>query len=123
MKKTLLIILFCLLSLSLIFAEANDQKIYSVDSTVYKNIVKLYLATGHAMPSTTGPWSGDELTKMLEKLDADSIPEYLSATYESVVEELGVEPEKQFDGGAMELSGSISLDIYAHTYKIGRAHV
>ena len=116
MKKTLLIILFCLLSLSLIFAEANDQKIYSVDSTVYKNIVKLYLATGHAMPSTTGPWSGDELTKMLEKLDADSIPEYLSATYESVVEELGVEPEKQFDGGAMELSGSISLDIYAHTY-------
>ncbi len=116
MKKTLLVMIFCLLSLSLSFAEANDQKIYSVDSTIYKDIVKLYLATGHAMPSTTGPWSGDELTKMLEKLDATSIPEYLSATYESVAEELGVEPEKQFDGGAMELSGTISLDLYAHTY-------
>ncbi len=116
MKKTLLVMIFCLLSLTLIFAEANEQKIYSVDSSVYKDIVNLYLATGHAMPSTTGPWSGDELTKMLEKLDATSIPEYLSATYERVVEELEVEPEKQFDGGAMELSGSINLDIYAHTY-------
>lgn len=55
MKKTVSLVIFFCLALSLVFAEANDQKIYSVDSTMYQNLVKLYLATGHAMPSTTGP--------------------------------------------------------------------
>ncbi len=116
MKKTVSLVIFFCLALSLVFAEANDQKIYSVDSTMYQNLVKLYLATGHAMPSTTGPWSGNELEKMLAKIDKNSIPEYLTDTYETVAQELKVQPSTQFEGGGMELDGTISLDIYAHTY-------
>ena len=116
MKKLVSILILLCLTLNLTFAEVNDQKIYSVDSDVYKDIVKLYLVTGHAMPSTTGPWSGDELANMVNKLEASEIPSYLTSTYESVVEELNVQPNTQFEGGGMELNGTISLDLYAHTY-------
>ncbi len=116
MKKTISLVLVFCLALSLVFAEANDQKIYNVDSTIYQNIVKLYLATGHAMPSTTGPWSGNELAKMLTKIDENSIPTYLTETYNAVAQELNVQPSLSFEGGGMELDGTISLDIYAHTY-------
>ncbi len=116
MKKLVSILLILCLGFSLIFAEANDQKIYSVDSDIYQNIVKLYLTTGHAMPSTTGPWSGNELAKMLAKLDKNEIPTYLMKTYESVAQELKVQPSTQFEGGGMELDGTLSLDLYAHTY-------
>lgn len=101
MKKLVSILLVLCLGFSLIFAEANDQKIYSVDSDIYQNIVKLYLATGHAMPSTTGPWSGNELAKMLAKLDENEIPTYLTKTYESVAQELNVQPGTQFEGGVV----------------------
>ncbi len=116
MKRFLFIPLFCFLSLCLIFAETNDQKIYSVDSSIYNDIANLYLATGHALPSTTGPWSGDELAKMLNKLDAENLPSYLISTYERVQQELKGQPSTQFEAGAMELDGTLSLDIYAHTY-------
>ena len=101
MKKIVSILILLCLTLNLTFAEVNDQKIYSVDSDVYKDIVKLYLVTGHAMPSTTGPWSGDELANMVNKLEASEIPSYLTSTYESVVEELNVQPNTQFEGGVV----------------------
>ncbi len=116
MRKTASIILLLCITLSLVFAASNEQKIYSVDSSVYKNMVKLYLATGHAMPSTTGPWSGDELIKMLNVIDINSVPEYLKETYDSLQEALTAEPGFQFMGGGMELNGILNLDLYAHTY-------
>jgi hypothetical protein len=99
MKKTALIVLLLGLTLSLIFAASNEQKIYSVDSSVYKNLVKLYLATGHAMPSTTGPYSADELIKMLNVIEENSVPEYLKDVYANVQETLYAEPSLQFAGG------------------------
>ena len=99
MKKVASIVLLLCITLSLVFATSNEQKIYRVDSTVYKDMVKLYLATGHAMPSTTGPWSGDEIIKMLNVIDVNSVPDYLEDVYENVQEALGLEPGFQFTGG------------------------
>ncbi len=101
MKKTASIVLLLCIAMSLVFASSNAQKIYSVDSSVYKNMVKLYLATGHAMPSTTGPYSGDELVKMLNIIDQNSVPEYLKDVYENVQEALYEEPSIQFAGGVL----------------------
>ena len=116
MKKILSVVLFLFLALSVVTAATNSQTIYSVDSAVYQKIAKLYLATGHALPSTTGPWSGDELLKMVDKLDENSIPSYLASEYEDVKAELSGDASISYDGGAMEFDGFLNLDIYAHTY-------
>ncbi len=114
MKKILAVLVLIFLLLPGIFA--NSQKIYRVDSSIYRKITKLYVLSGHALPSTTGPWSGDELEKMLKKLDRDEIPSYLLPLYEEAEAELSSEPSLVFNGGAMEWDGTLNGDIYAHTY-------
>ncbi len=116
MKKICSVILFLSLVLCLLSAGNNDQTIYSVDSALYQKIVKLYIAQGRAVPSSTGPWSGDELRKMVDTLSISSVPSYLASTYEEVKNELEKEPSISFNGGAMEIGGTLSLDVYAHTY-------
>ncbi len=116
MKRTICILLSILLSLSLFAGGANSQKIYSVDSSVYKDITTIYIVTGHAAPSTTGPWSGDELEKMVSALNLNSIPEEYKEIYDRIIAELGVEAEYNLDGAAMNLDGYLNLDIYVHTY-------
>lgn len=116
MKKIGSVMLMLALVLCLLSAENNDQTIYSVDSALYQKIVKLYIAEGRAVPSTTGPWSGDELKKMVDSLDSASVPAYLASIYEEVKDELDGEASINFNGGAMEFDGTLSLDIYAHTY-------
>ncbi len=116
MKKIVCIVLFVLLTVSIVYATANDQKIYSVDSTIYKDITKVYLATGHALPSTTGPWSGDEMKKMMDGINREDVPQYLISTYDSVMDELDSEADFDLGGSAMSLSGYLNLDLYAHTY-------
>lgn len=119
MKKICSVIMLLSIVLCLLSARNNDQTIYRVDSTLYQKIVKLYMAQGRAVPSSTGPWSGDELRKMVDVLESDSIPSYLASTYEEVKNELEKESSVSFNGGAMEIGGTLNLDIYAHTYAGG----
>lgn len=115
MKRTLCILLLLFLSFAL-FAGTNSQKIYSVDSSVYRDISTIYLVTGHAMPSTTGPWSGSELEMMISAIKKDSVPESYKTTYEKILSELGKSADFDFDGVSMNLDGYLNLDLYAHTY-------
>ena len=116
MKKIICTVLFVLLTLSFVCATSNDQKIYAVNSVVYKDITKIYLATGHALPSTTGPWSGDELRKMMDGINREDVPSYLTSVYDSITDELNDEPDFNLGGSAMSLDGYLNLDLYAHTY-------
>lgn len=116
MKKLLSVFLLLSLVLCLLSAQNNDQTIWSVDSTLYQKIVKLYIAQGRAVPSSTGPWSGDELRKMVDALDSAAVPSYLASAYEEVRNELDKTSSFTFNGGAMDLDGTINLDIYSHTY-------
>ncbi len=116
MKKLISVILLSVLTLAFLTAGANDQKIWAVDSVVYKNITRIYLSTGHALPSTTGPWSGDELKKMMERVKRDDVPLYLQSVYDSIIEELNLESDIDLGGSGMSLDGYLNLDIYAHTY-------
>ena len=56
MKRIVAVAMVLLVVFSSAFA-VNNQKIYSVDTEIYKTISQIYVMTGHALPSTTGPWS------------------------------------------------------------------
>lgn len=118
MRKCLLALVSLVLVCGLAFAATNSQKIYSVDSDVYKDISTIYVLTGHALPSTTGPWSGDELSKMIEAIDRDEVPSYLQGTYDNVIETLGAKADLEFNGGAMSFNGTVNLELYFHTYDV-----
>ncbi|MGI6466236.1 MAG: hypothetical protein ACOXZZ_01365 [Sphaerochaetaceae bacterium] len=83
MKKVLIIVLSVLLFLSPLFSQ-NLQKIHPVNSEVYEIITYLYIESGLALPSTSGPYSADELLKMLDKIDRSSFSGYPLKLYDEV---------------------------------------
>ncbi|MBP5163031.1 MAG: hypothetical protein ILP16_08655 [Spirochaetales bacterium] len=115
MKRFLAAALVVLLVSSAAFA-ANNQKIYSVDTELYKTINQIYILTGHAEPSATGPWSGDELLKMYEAIGRDNVPDFMLEKYDAALKELGAARQIEFKGGATEFSGTLDLELYVHTY-------
>ncbi|MDR2149980.1 MAG: hypothetical protein LBO67_04025 [Spirochaetaceae bacterium] len=90
------------------FAQ-NYQKIHAVDSPVYRAITALYIAHGMALPSTTGPWSEDELLLMLNRLDPEKLKADEHATYNFVSETL----LKQ--SSSLDFSLHLNLEAYGHT--------
>ncbi|HEY9054839.1 MAG TPA: hypothetical protein VIO60_08470 [Rectinemataceae bacterium] len=92
MKKIASVCLFALMAAISAFGldvPGNLQKIYPVDSEVYEAIRYLYIDQGFALPSTTGPWSGDELAGMLERIDPAKLEGGAKATYEFALSSLG----------------------------------
>lgn len=83
MKKILACILVLMISLSLFASSDAGQKIYSVDSEIYEDIKILSVVTGHALPSGTGPWSGNELSVMLNRINEEEVPSEMRGLYES----------------------------------------
>ncbi|PKL22784.1 MAG: hypothetical protein CVV48_01065 [Spirochaetae bacterium HGW-Spirochaetae-4] len=112
MKKTLILVFGILFCISLLFAgstSTNVQKIHSVDSDVYEAILYLYIAEGYALPSTAGPWSADELLKMLARVDRYKLNRGATATYEYVLKAL------EEDSKAVKFGLDIALEGYYHT--------
>lgn len=114
MRRFSTVFLVLLLSLAAAFA-ANSQKIYSVDTDIYRTISQIYVLTGHALPSTTGPWSADELLSMYEAIDRNDVPAYMQQKYDNALAELTAEQ------GVMKFSGTINTELYVHTYDVQAA--
>jgi len=111
-KKILLILGAALLLLGVpVTAQGsqNLQKIYPVNSDVYEAITLLYISQGYSLPSTTGPWSGDELLMMLSRVDRAKLSGSLMETYDFAKASLG-EGRK-----AVKFSLKTSLEAYYHT--------
>ncbi|GHU30807.1 hypothetical protein FACS1894172_04680 [Spirochaetia bacterium] len=88
---------------------ANHQKIYPVNSEFYQALKFLYISNGLPLPSTTGPWSGDELLLMLYRLDPDKLQQVELKTYDFIEKELTQDhPYFNFDG-------HVNVEMYAHT--------
>ena len=117
MKRTIAILAVLLLALAAASA-VNNQKIYSVDTDIYRTISTIYVLTGHALPSTTGPWSADELLKMYEAIDRNDVPPYMKAKYDSALAELVPGDQIVFRDGSVEFSGTADLELYFHTYNV-----
>ena len=115
MKRFLAVLIIVALAIGSVFGT-NNQKIYSVDTDLYKTISQIYVLTGHALPSATGPWSADELLKMYENIDRSDIPSFMLGKYDAALEELDKSASIEFKGGAMEFDGTLNLELYVHTY-------
>ncbi|AEC02682.1 hypothetical protein [Parasphaerochaeta coccoides] len=111
MKKKITLVCACLLlAMQVVFsAGSGNQKIYPVDSEVYEAISHLYIAQGLALPSSAGPWSGDELSRMLEKIN----PARLEGTYKTIYDfaagELGEKAK------IVRFGLDAAVEAYAHT--------
>ncbi|MDR1908650.1 MAG: hypothetical protein LBQ35_01915, partial [Spirochaetaceae bacterium] len=87
----------------------NNQKVYPVDSGVYEAIRLLYLSRGLALPSTSGPWSGDELLLMLRRIDAARLTPGERAAFDYAEALLALRR------GTLHFSGALNLEAYGHT--------
>ena len=73
MKKNWIWIAVCICLGFSLGARDNEQKIYPVDDPSYKMIVDLYRLQGLALPSSSGPYCGAELSSMLDRIDITSL--------------------------------------------------
>jgi hypothetical protein len=108
-RGALVVALFIALNAAPLFAQDNHQKIYPIDSEVYQAIKALYISQGLALPSTTGPWSGDELLRMLDRLDTSALRNGEQAAWDYALSELAP-PKKNFT-----FTGILTAEAYAHT--------
>ena len=116
MKRITLIALIALLCVGFMFAETNNmQKIFPTTSDEYKAISYLYLIQGHSLPSTTGPWSADELAKMLEVLDFNALNDVQKDLYVSVSSSVYARPKADWNKVGFNFNGSFNLEGYFHT--------
>lgn len=112
--KTNLVLLF-LLFFSLNLGASNNQKIYPLESSVYRHITNLYLLQGKALPSTTGPYSQDELLMMFEKINYKSLPtESERELYQKAAKILNLTPNQSGNFG-YDLSLAFNAEAYVHT--------
>ena len=98
----------------------NDQKIWSVDCEEIKILRYLFIATGHALPSSTGPWNTDEMKLMLSKLDGEEAlnTEFLNSLYDKVYSSLYKNPKFILENDlAIDLNLAANPEIYVHTNK------
>ncbi len=111
MKKTALVLLSLLTLIFPLFSLTNSQKIYSVDDPVYGYIRDLYLLEGLSTPSTTGPWSGSELERMLEILDRASLSEVSAGLYDRAFEIIKADSSEP----VFSLGLDIHEELFIHT--------
>lgn len=108
MKRILVLLFVMMLSISL-FASVNGERIIDVNSPIYRAVKSLYISQGHALPSTTGPWSESEIEHMLSLLDTESMSSSDKETLYYIRSELSHEEE------LFAFSGEINLETYLHT--------
>ncbi len=110
MKKLASCIFLGLIFASIVCATSlTGQKIYPINSEVYEAITYLYISQGMALPSTSGPWSGDELSRMLEKIDESRLDKSYSDIYQFAKNKLAA-PARTVRFGL-----DASVETYIHT--------
>ena len=113
--KNILIFLtgLCFILMQIPAAGGNMQHIIAVHADVHEAITHLYIQQGYALPSSSGPWSADELMKMLEKLDREVLSpsqvKMFDYVHQTLTEHL---PEK----GDQTVLASFGLDLAAEAY-------
>ena len=96
MKKTAIFLSALLLLLSSLSAYTNRQRIISVDSPAYKAVENLYILAGKSLPSSSGPWSEDEMTLMFDRIDYESLSQTGKSLYDYIYSIVVSEPGLQY---------------------------
>ena len=116
MKKIIIVMLSVSLCLASLSAYSNSQRIISVDSPAYRAMENLYILSGLSLPSSSGPWSEDEMLLMLSRIDRSSLSLAGAALYDYVESIVVSDPcVKYSDGVALDFGLETSLETYLHT--------
>lgn len=116
MRKILIFLVLFTIILSSVFAySSNGQKIYDLETDIYEAIEQLYILTGHALPSTTGPYSQAEFESMMKKINKDELPGYGKSLYDYVDTELNKTPFDEEENFGLKFSIDANLEVYTHT--------
>ena len=117
------IIVICILFFFILFlplSAVNMQKIFPIESEIYEALTFLYMEQGKSVPSSTGPWSADELIKMLERINRASLSPAGRYTYDFVKNKLSEPPRFQPSTSFGAYAGlDITLEGYMHTNTAG----
>lgn len=114
-KKLASISIIILLCFTL--GAANSQKIFPLESPIYRYIANLYILQGKALPSTTGPYSQDELQRMFDRLDQNSLATMAEQELYYQVANLLDETPTQIGQLGYNVDITLNLEAYAHTNK------
>ena len=100
LKSGLLFALIMVFACSALLAQAprNTQKIHAVNSEVYQPLTYLYIDQAMALPSTTGPWSTDELLMLLGKIDSSRLTPNAQDMYDYAAAQL-TQGDRPFEFG------------------------
>jgi hypothetical protein len=111
---TMCVLLIFVLLLPL--TAVNMQKIFPIESDVYEALTFLYMEQGKSVPSSSGPWSADELMKMLDRVNRASLSPGGRNTYDYVQSQLTEPPKSQPSNSFGSSFGlDIALEGYIHT--------
>lgn len=117
MKKLIIYLLLILLSTGIIFSQ-NNQTIIQIDSEIYRALKTLYLELGLSIPSTSLPYSLDEINWILKRLDYNLLSDNGKNLYDYLSGKLKNHPLYEnknrisFDAGF-----EANLETYIHTNK------
>lgn len=114
MRKFFALFLSVLILCSSVFANAgesdNYQKVYSVSDPVFGYIRDLYLLEGYALPSTTGPWSGSELSLMLSVFEGRNLEGASRNLYETALNILDSNAARNTFSAALEIDEELFIN-------------
>jgi hypothetical protein len=105
--RGLFFVLLICLSAAILPAQTRP-KIYPIDSEIYRAIESLYISRGLALPSSAGPWSGDELRLMLDRLDRGGLEGAEAAAWDFAESALAEETP------LLKFSGAVNVELYGH---------
>ncbi|MGI6440112.1 MAG: hypothetical protein ACOX0W_07605 [Sphaerochaetaceae bacterium] len=106
-KRVLLACVF--ISIHLLAWSNSFQKIYTHSSDIYKTIQHLYISSGKALPSSSAPFSGEELLMMAQHMNHSSLSQHEQQLLKEVVSLLQKEEK------VVSFSLETSLEAYLHS--------
>lgn len=82
---------------------------YAIDAEEVQALRILYIQTGLGLPSTAGPWSSDELAKLLNRVDKAALPKSLQSLYERLEASFSYQPP------SFQIGLDLTLESYLHS--------
>ena len=113
-RLVLTVIVGVFLALAPISAD-NLQKIIPTSSDLITGIRFLYMEQGLRAPSNSGPWSVDELQRMLDQVETSELSSAGAATYAYVQSVLSEETASQESSERVRFGLDSTLEVYTHT--------
>jgi hypothetical protein len=109
-RKRTRLIAIALLALTIVASPLGAAaEIHRIDSPLMKDLTLLFISQGLSLPSTAGPWSGDELLFFADKLDEGTLSEAELRIYDRLIDALATEKKP------VSATVIASLEAYLHT--------